>query len=209
MLLNKCRKGGFGEPRPPRHNGHLIESGRAADVRVKAGPRCRHKVPRDRRCITSKSLPCFDAGLHVVDELRIRRTQIGRTARSSVVGNGLGTGLEKGRLCPILSDQAGSDNTSVMEHEGPGGLIAHHRLGNTGRKCRIKEASDRGQEDEGDGCLEETFAKTDRCGRVRGGHIHYFLKNVDHHVNQLDPSKGNNDAAEAVYQQIVLKKTSG
>ena len=38
MLLNKCRKGGFGEPRPPRHNGHLIESGRAADVRVKAGP---------------------------------------------------------------------------------------------------------------------------------------------------------------------------
>ena len=64
----------------------------------------------------------------------------------------------------------------------------------------------------GAGCfahLEETFAKTDRCGRVRGGHIHYFLKNVDHHVNQLDPSKGNNDAAEAVYQQIVLKKTSG
>ena len=63
--------------------------------------------------------------------------------------------------------------------------------------------------DDGDGCLEETFAKTDRCGRVRGGHIHYFLKNVDHHVNQLDPSKGNNDAAEAAYQQIVLKKTSG
>ena len=166
--------------------------------------------PRHRCCITSRVCHALTRDCTSLMSFGFVWTEIGRTARSSVVGNGPRTGLEKGRLCPIPVRSSWIRQHVRHGTRGTRRSIAHHRLGNTGRKCRIKEASDRGQKKtKATGCLEETFAKTDRCGRVRGGHIHDLLKTFITTSISLIQAKGIMTPPRPYTSRLCLRLPSG
>ena len=94
-----------------------------------------------------------------------------------------------------LADQFGTDDDAVLLDQAAIGLAREQRLGDAGHAERIDQAGDDRERDDHDDRGSELFQHWSDPLREADGR--------DGHVDRLDADEGNDDAAEAIDQQVA------
>ena len=194
---------------------HLEQRGLRRDVRIEAAAGRGHQIDRDRRRRVLL-LQLVDVALDPLDQRLVGRAEIRAAGIGRVVGRGDGLGrivrdrarssptAGRGSTCrsvnswPISAEPMTLPSCSIRL---PCAWYGKSDPGDAGHGERIDEAGDQRQRDDEDDRGADFFQHdVFSSGEVQGG---------DHEVDGLDADERNDDAAEAVDQQVAPQQRAG